>query len=237
MANHEITAVHLARLDLFGTARFDLQVLSYVVTRLALRLRMTALAQLRLLALRHDAPVMTQEAGVVLEERHWHGAPKRFRLVARSALGLSPLLLVFMTGEALAHGRQRRPFRVHHSRVTRHALAANFRHGQVLVVVDRNLTARSYRRYCQHGLYLMRVLMTAFTDGCAGHALPGIMRYHVVTADAAQARGLARHTAGDAGEVNLMRKAGRPRLTSTRGKRSQGQGKPEQENREASAHQ
>jgi len=221
MANHEITAVHLARLDLFGPARFNLQILSHIVTRLALRLRMAALAKLRLLALGHHAPVMTQEAGVVFEERHRHRASERFGLVTRSALGLRPLLLVFMTREALAHGRQGRPFRVDHPRVTRHALAANFRHGQVLVVVNRDLTARPYRRDRQHGFYLVRVLMTAFADGCAGHALSRIMRDHVVTTDAAQARRLARHTTSDAGQVNSMRKARWPRLTSTSGKRGQ----------------
>src|ERR1700712_2831714 len=105
-----------------------------------------------------------------------------------------------MTAEALAHGRERRTLGVHHARVTRRALPANFRQCQVLVVVDRNLAARAYWRHREHGLHLMGVAMAARAERRAWHALPGIMRGDVVTAHAAQARRLAGRAASNAGQ-------------------------------------
>jgi hypothetical protein len=237
MADHEITTVHLTGFDLLGAPFFDSQILRHVVTRLTLGLRVAALAELSLLALGHDATMVAQEAGIVLQERDGHRTPQRFGIVARRALGLSPLLFVLVTAEALAHRRQSRSLRVHYARVARYALPANFRHGQVLIVIDGDLAARARRRTGQHRLHLVRVAVTAFTDGDLRHALPRIMRGHVVTTHAAQARGLAGHAASDASEVNLVRKTRWCRLTSTSGKRRQREREPQQESRKARVHQ
>jgi len=233
VSDHEIPAVYLAGLDLLRPPRFDFQILRHVMTRLTLGLRVTALAQLSLLPLSHDISVMAQERAVVLQKCLRHGVAKRLRLMARRALRLRPLLLVLVTAEALAHRRQWRAFGVDDAGVTRHALAANFRHCQVLVVVDRDLAAGTNRGDGQHRAHLARVAMTALTNRCPRQALAGVVRDDVVTAHAAQARRLARRTTGDAREVHLVRKARRRRLPLTGHERRQRKRKPEQPCRKA----
>jgi len=168
---------------------------------------MAALAELRLLALGHHIAVVTQEPGIVLQERGRHRATQRFGLVTRGALTSIPLLGVLVAGEALAHGRQRRALCVDHARVARDALPANFRHCEVLVVVDRDLAARAHGFDRKHSAHLMRVAMTPLTDRDLRQALSGIMPSDVVTTHTAQTRGLSGHTASNARQVHLMRKA------------------------------
>ena len=76
VANHEVPTVHLSRLDLFRPSLLDREILRHVVTRLALRLRMAALAKLSLLALGHHTAVVTKKRGIVLEEPRpsWNGS-------------------------------------------------------------------------------------------------------------------------------------------------------------------
>jgi len=88
MAHHEVSAVDLARLDLLRSSLLDGEILRDVVARLTLRLRVAALAELRLLALGHRRAMMPQERRIVLEEGRGHGAPQRFGLMTRCALPL-----------------------------------------------------------------------------------------------------------------------------------------------------
>jgi hypothetical protein len=77
---------------------------------------------------RCQLPVVAHEALIVTEESLGPRVREIARLMAGRTLSPIPLLLVFVAGEALAHGRQRRSARFYDSAVARHALPANFRH-------------------------------------------------------------------------------------------------------------
>ena len=142
--------------------------LSHVVARLALGLRVAVLAQACLLALCHRIAVVAQEGVVVLQEGHGQRVAECLRLVTRRALAALPLLRVLVAAEALAHRRQRRALRIDDAGVTRHALAADLRHGEVLVVVDRDVSARARRRRGEHRAHFVSVAVAAFALVGAG---------------------------------------------------------------------
>jgi len=63
VAYHEVAAVKLRSLDALGSSRFDGHSLRKIVTRLAIRLRVTRLAELHLLLLSDDASMLAEKRG------------------------------------------------------------------------------------------------------------------------------------------------------------------------------
>jgi hypothetical protein len=120
--------------------------------------------------------------------------------------------------------------------MTRHALAANFGHCQVLVVVDADLAARPNRSQREYRAGLMAVAMATLAQCSGGHALPRVVLRQVVAADAAQARRFAGHAAGKAGQMQLVRKARRRGLAAAGSYGSQRHRQPKQESPEPSVH-
>jgi hypothetical protein len=205
VAHHEVGAVHEAALEALRSPSLHGQVLRQIVAVRALRLRMTGLTEL-LLLLRERA-VMAHEALVMAQERLREGSLQIGPLVARGALTRFPLLFMLVTGEALAHRRQRRAPALHDPRVTSHALPLDFAHFEVFVVIEMKGPGDALRSGSEHRLNLVRVVpMAARADRRLRELVRTIALRYRVAAVAIEASGLALLAALHAGEVDAVRK-------------------------------
>jgi len=136
VARHEVTAMHEGAFELFRHAHFGGKGLRHVVTSLAIPLGMAGLAQALLRA--GQRSVASHESAVMLQKSAGSRSAQILRRMARRALRVLPLLFVLMAGEAPAHGRQRRLPGPDDPAVALDALPADFWHGQMAGVLERD---------------------------------------------------------------------------------------------------
>ncbi len=217
-----------------GVTLLDEARLCHVVAIVALLLRVTALANSRLtLSFR---PVQRQKAAVVTNERAGHELFDFECVVTGTALPAVELLLVLVTLEAAVHRGEKRALLPHHAAVARHALTADAAHLQVSLVVELDLVGR--RRWLQGWTERPRsqgLGVIAMTGGASRHVgalgawavYRAWLRLHCghrlwqrdfripVAAGAGQASPLARLSARDPGQVQLVREPRRRPLVAS----------------------
>jgi hypothetical protein len=124
--NHEVSAMHEISLDACGTPSFDGEMLRYVVTVVALRLRVACLAQALFVHCKLTVPA--HEATLVPQKRLRQDAIEIAGLVAWPTLAAIPLLLVLVAGKALAHRRHAGGSRLDDARMAGNALTLDLGH-------------------------------------------------------------------------------------------------------------
>jgi hypothetical protein len=203
--DQEPSAMHLPFLELFRMPALDAESLRGVVTIVALRLGVARLAQAPIFG-RHLSMV-THEARIVAEKGLRRRPRQILRLVTGRALPLLPLLSVLVTGEALAHRRQRRGPALHHSAVTGHALPLDFAHGEVLIVIESDRAAARARPCDQRAHPAGILVMARAAPGgvAARRTRPALRAF--MTAVAAEARRSAWRSARQPNQVREVRKA------------------------------
>jgi len=159
VADDEIAAVHEIALDRLGPTPLDGEPLRHVVAGIALGLGVTRLAEARFLARRRA--VTANEVLIVTQERLRKGAFEISACVTRRARGLFPLLLVLVTREALAHGRQGRFAFFDDAGVALYALSADFGQRQMLVVIESDRPRHARRLVSEHAHHFVRVFLVA----------------------------------------------------------------------------
>lgn len=153
--------------------------------------------------------------------------------MTRCALAQVPLRFVFVAAEALLHRRQARASGFDDARMTRHALAGNVGHPQVLAVVEGDGSVGSGTRRRDHRLQesvVIAVAAGARADGRQG--VPATL-CNRVAARATEARRLAWRAAAESRQMQLVREA-RSRALGARRRES---GHHQQERQPAAAEQ
>ena len=189
VARDEISAVHHALLDALGKAPLDGDLPADIVASLALRLSMAGLTQDSIG--KRCVSVTAQETFVVPQKRRGEGVLEVASLVTGAALSTIELLFVLVTAEALAHGRDCRLAFTHHTGMATDALALDPFHGEMLVVVEGDLTVRAGRDHVEHVGNLLEIVAVAARTQAGIRQLVGAFT-------------LARRMAGVAGEAVLL---------------------------------
>jgi hypothetical protein len=206
VANDEIAAVNLARLDPLRPACLDRQLLSEVVAGLAVRLGVTALAERPLL--RDLAAMVAQKGGVVTQKAQRQSARKVACCMARAAFRALPLLGVLMALKALAHARQRGALFADDPGVTRNALAPKPVEREVLLVVEADLAARPGRFEGQDRADAVAVVAVArFAQTPLGQGVAAAELLCRVAARTLEASRILGAPASDLSQVELVREA------------------------------
>jgi hypothetical protein len=206
VANDEIAAVNLARLDPLRPACLDRQLLREVVAGLAVRLGVTALAERPLL--RDLTAMVLQKGGVVTQEAQRQSAREVACCVARAAFRALPLLGVLMALEALAHARQRGALFADDPGVTRNALAPKPLERKVLLVIEADLAARPGRFEGQdRGDAVAVVTVARFTQTSLGQGMAAAEPLGRVAARTLEAGRILRTPASDLSQVELVGEA------------------------------
>jgi hypothetical protein len=206
VANDEIAAVNLARLDTLRPPCLDRQLLREVVASLTVCLGVTGLAECPLL--RDLAAMVPQKGRVVAQEAQRQGAREVTCCVARAAFRALPLLGVLMALKALAHARQRGVLFADDPSVTRNALAPKPLEREMLLVIEADLAARPGRFERQHrGDAVAVVAVARFAQTSLGQSVAAAEPLSGVATRALEAGRILRTPASDLGQMELVRKA------------------------------
>lgn len=155
----EIAAMNERPLDTLRHAPLDRESLYGVVASVAVGLRVARLTELLLSG--GGGRVPAREVLVMSQKRARQGRAEVALVVAGSALGAFPLLLVFVASETLAHRRDGRALGIHDASVAADALSLNRRHREVLGVIEQDGAARAARRDFEHRGSLRGVALMA----------------------------------------------------------------------------
>jgi hypothetical protein len=152
--------------------------------------------------------VPAQKAFIVPKETDGQSVLESAALVAGSALPSVPLLFVFVTVEALTHGRDGRLPLSNHPGMAYNALALDFLHREVQVVVEADAAVGTRWHHIEHVRHPFQVVVVAARAQFGVRQLVGSATLaRSMAGVAGQASGLPRPTAAKLGEVLCVGKA------------------------------